>query len=372
MDGPELLAGEPHPGQGRSGGGLARGASAAGVSDPLPQLLCDPDSTGVTVCDGIIVLPPGMTVIQGNVHFTERLTDLGLELLDGRERPQDGMVDVLFSAGSKTRINLRLAPAPPPQTDSVRVEPGEPPVPVQCKLALVIEDFGMSGAQNTSLRFAELPGTFTAAVHPGLEEPETWAQRARDMGMEVVLSLPMEPKNYPTRDPGQYAVRVDHSGRHIRKLFKESLDRVGRVTGVKTYMGSLAIEDRDVMRPILEETRDRDLFFLDSTREQYSVAPSLGRDVGVPVLTLWKASFVDHQVQNSSAAIGIRLDDLVRHSLARGYGIGLIHARNATLQVLEERLPRLAREGVVVTGLSEVLDARRRDTHPTRDDQSDR
>ena len=59
-------------------------------------------------------------------------------------------------------------------------------------------------------------------------------------------------------------------------LVDRALDRVGPVPGIKTYMGSMAVEDRDVMRALLEELGERELFFVDSTDEQYSLAGGIG------------------------------------------------------------------------------------------------
>jgi polysaccharide deacetylase 2 family uncharacterized protein YibQ len=58
-----------------------------------------------------------------------------------------------------------------------------------------------------------------------------------------------------------------------------------------------------------------------------------------------------------AGSIGIRFDDLVRATRANGYAVGVIHARDGTLQVLADRLPGLRREGIVVMGLSEIMKA---------------
>jgi polysaccharide deacetylase 2 family uncharacterized protein YibQ len=174
--------------------------------------------------------------------------------------------------------------------------------------------------------------------------------------MEVILNLPMEPKDYPTRNPGQDAILVDISGREIRKRVREALDTVGAVQGVKSYMGSLAVEDRDVMRPVLEELGKRDLYFIDAARSEYSTVPELARALEVPIFTISAVCEVDAGRRNEGT-IGIRFDDLVRSVRAKGYAIGIIHAKDGTLAVLEDRLPRLAREGIVVMGLTEVMRA---------------
>jgi polysaccharide deacetylase 2 family uncharacterized protein YibQ len=63
----------------------------------------------------------------------------------------------------------------------------------------------------------------------------------------------MEPRDYPTRNPGAGAVLVDLSGREIRNRVRGALRKVDPAAGVITHMGQLAVEDRDVMRAVLEE-----------------------------------------------------------------------------------------------------------------------
>ena len=129
---------------------------------------------------------------------------------------------------------------------------------------------------------------------------------------------------------------------------------MGPVAGAKTYMGSLAVEDRDVMRPVLEEFHSRGLFLLEASRSEYSVIPELAREIGVTIFTVASISEIDAG-RNNEGTIGIRFDDLIRRCRAKGYAIGIVHAREATLSVLEDRLSRLAKEGIVVMGISEIM-----------------
>jgi polysaccharide deacetylase 2 family uncharacterized protein YibQ len=228
-------------------------------------------------------------------------------------------------------------------------------------MAIVIDDYGRS--MSRTRRVHPLPGTFTAAIHPGLDDVQDVVQEARAAGLEVILNLPMEPKGYPDRNPGDDAILVDLSGRRIRRLLDRALDRVGDVPGVKTYMGSMAVEDRDVMRAILEELEERDLFLVDDTEEQYSLAEELGRETGTPVLVTTRSSQIDER-RGDLSSVQIRFDAFVNQCRNRGYGVAIVRSRDTTLQVLEEQIPRLAQEGIVVVGLSEIMRIRRVDAHP--------
>jgi hypothetical protein len=331
---------------------LARAAEELNLPPPYPAIACEKQDGGGSRCSSVISLTPGVSVVQGNARFTKHLLDMGVELVSGVQSGT-GIVNLEYRAGRKITLLLQLVPARGTGLDSVVTPaPGYSEVDVRARLALVIEEYGLNG--DLSRRFEDLPGTFTAAVRSNLDNAQAWATEARQGGMEVLLDLPMEPKNYPTRNPGDGAVLVDLSGKEIRNRVEHALDRVGEVPGVKTYMGSLAVEDRDVMRPVLEELRKRDLFLLEATHSQFSTVPELAREIGVPVYEVTSISEVDAGHTNAGT-IGIRFNDLVRNCRAKGYAIGIVHPKEGTLEVLEKILPGLAREGIVVMGLSEVM-----------------
>ena len=56
---------------------LAKSASSIGIPPPHPQFLCEPDSTGTTICEGIVVLSPGADPMVADLaeYARERLAD---------------------------------------------------------------------------------------------------------------------------------------------------------------------------------------------------------------------------------------------------------------------------------------------------------
>jgi len=333
---------------------LARGSKELGLRPPYPALLCEPDSGGTQLCTGIVGLTPGVSSIQGNVIFTRRLTALGAGFISGTE-DRDGTVRLKYRTGSKMSLALELVPARASGLDTT-VTPGKGlgRVEVKCRLALIIEDYGSD--RTASRRFADLPATFTAAVRPNIPGAQAAAKEAVQAGMEVLLDLPMEPKEYPTRNPGDNAILVDLSGREIRNRVARALDTVGPVHGVKTYMGGLAVEDRDVMRAVLEELRDRRLYFIDATQSPYTAVSDLGQELGVETLLVSSIAEVD-EGRTSASTIAIRFQDLLRRCQAKGYAVGIIHAKPETHQVLVRLLPKMAQDGIAVMSLTEVMRA---------------
>lgn len=332
---------------------LAKTARTLDLPAPPPQLFFyEADSTGTRRFESEIRLAPGVSPIEANAGFTRGLTDLGLALDSGTELT-DRSVMLRFWAGDRARVALHLLPATGTGLDTTIVPaPDHPPVQVKARMAIIIDNYG--SRPELTRRFDDLPGVFTAAVYPELDDARAWADRARDRGMEVLVNLPMEPKAFPVKNPGPNAVLVDLSGRAIRKLVRRAVDRVGPVIGIKTYMGSLAVEDRDVMRSLLEEVKELNLVFVDATAEKYSTSIELGREIDLPVIALDSVADVERGHGNA-ATVGIRFDDFVDVCRKRGYGVGVVVPQEGTLEVLESRLDALARQGIVVMGLGEVL-----------------
>ncbi len=333
-------------------GAMARAGRDLGLPPPSPRLLCRPDSTGKTVCTSTIQLVPGVSTIQGNAAFTKELTGLGANLAAG-EQGVDGVVHLRYQAGPRLTVTLALLPSVGTGLDTtVALAPNLPRVEVRARLALILDDYGENA--EASARFAGLPGTLTAAVRSNLDDARRVAATARKQGMEVILNLPLEPKNYPIQNPGQDAILVDMSGHEIRQRVRNAVDEVGPVPGVITYMGSLAVEDRDVTRAVLEEIHKKGLFFIDSAGAQFTTVPELAHEVGVPFYETSSISEVDAG-HRDPGTIGIRFEDLVNRCRREGYAVGIVHARDGTYQVLADRLPALAREGIVVMGITEVM-----------------
>ncbi len=334
---------------------LADAARTLGLPEPYPQLLCSPDSLGPgSRCRSLIPLRPGITPVQANAAFTRSLTDLGASFVSGAE-DAGGIVTLTYRAGDRVSVALELLPATGTGLDTVMTPaPDLPEVEVKVRLALIIDDYGDNA--EVQRQFAALPGRFTAAVRPNVDGARELAAQARQAGMEVILNLPLEPQNYPTTSPGPNSILVDLSGKEIRSRVRDALEVVGPVTGAKTYMGELAVEDRDVMRAVLEELAEKGVYLVDNTTSTYSTVEDLAREIGVQVFHAGSAEEVDRR-HRGVGTLEIRFADLVKRATARGWGIGIIHSRESMIQILKEEMPRLLEQGIVVLPLTEVMKA---------------
>ncbi len=153
-------------------------------------------------------------------------------------------------------------PTRPTSSPASAVSTPEPSVPRGPRVAIVIDDLGLS------LRAAQtllgIPQPLTFAVLPKLTHSREIAEAAAAAGRDVLLHLPMEPLDYPAKDPGPGALLKSMTSEAMAEVLKEDLAAVPNAVGVNNHMGSRLTEDEEVIRLILTMLKERRLSFLDS------------------------------------------------------------------------------------------------------------
>ncbi len=148
------------------------------------------------------------------------------------------------------------------------------------KIAVVVDDFG-NGQAGTELMM-ELPIPFVAAVMPFLPTTKRDAEWAHRLGKEVIVHLPMEPKNGKTSWLGPGAISTRLPDDEIRRRVIAAVEDVPHAVGINNHMGSKATTDERVMRVVLNVCKERSLYFLDSRTAYRSIVGKLAKEIGVP------------------------------------------------------------------------------------------
>jgi len=222
----------------------------------------------------------------------------------------------------------------------------------EAKLALVIDDVG-SGPNDPVLQgFLEPPAPLSLSILPDGTRSKDLAEKIPKYKKEVLLHLPMEPKNYPEENPGPQAIYVDLKEGEIRRRVREALKAVPGARGLDNHMGSRATEDMVVMQALLEELKKQDLFFVDAMTTPNSVGLDSARKLAVRA-TQSSGFFDDKQdlaiIQKTLLSLGETAK--VQH---RVLAIG--HCRPKTLSALQTVLPKLREMGVELVPASEVVE----------------
>ncbi|MDD3926513.1 MAG: divergent polysaccharide deacetylase family protein, partial [bacterium] len=145
--------------------------------------------------------------------------------------------------------------------------------------AIVIDDFGYSDGRP----FLEMDAPLTFAVLPGLPHSRSVSRQAARQGRDVLLHLPMEPKN-GSLGFEKNTIKTAMTNREVEKRVEEALESVPEAIGVNNHMGSKATADPGTMTAVMRILADRGLFFLDSLTASDSVASSAAAGAGVVCL----------------------------------------------------------------------------------------
>lgn len=199
-------------------------------------------------------------------------------------------------------------------------------------IAVVIDDVGFD--ESMALDFARLGLPMTFAILPHQRYSLTLASRLREMGHEVILHLPMQPVGSPANDPGQGAVTEGLSRDQVRAIVEDDLESVPGAVGMNNHMGSRATSDPVLMRAVLEVTRERGLFFLDSRTTSATVAYDLALEMGIPAAR--RSIFLDDRRERSYIEAQVR--SLLERARTEGTALAIGHPDPATLDALRESM----------------------------------
>ncbi|MBI5287307.1 MAG: divergent polysaccharide deacetylase family protein [Deltaproteobacteria bacterium] len=218
------------------------------------------------------------------------------------------------------------------------------------KVAIVIDDLGQDIKQLWKVLEIDVP--VTVAVLPFLPHSKRVAEEANSMGREVILHLPMEPKDVDNNPPGSGALFTGMTDDEMVAQVKKDLEAVPYVKGVNNHMGSKFTEDERRMKVVLEVVKEKGLYFLDSKTSGRSSAYRVARDMGIKAAD--RQVFLDNEqdVEYVKKQMGL----LIEMAKDRGSAIAIGHPRPATLSALKEMVTVLKEAGVEIVPLSSLVD----------------
>jgi polysaccharide deacetylase 2 family uncharacterized protein YibQ len=216
------------------------------------------------------------------------------------------------------------------------------------RIALIIDDLGYDLEMAISFLQLDLPLTFS--VLPIAPHTEAIVQKAKRRGRELMLHLPMEPKNYPSLDPGPGALLTEMDETDIRRILEAHLSRIEGSQGVNHHMGSRFTERNEKMGIVLRELKKRNLFYIDSRTTKETVALEMAKEMGLP--SGRRHVFLDNEL--SPKRIRFQVERLLGMARRSGTAIGIAHPHKETLQALKEYQHRLE-NGVKVVPASELV-----------------
>lgn len=216
------------------------------------------------------------------------------------------------------------------------------------KVAIIIDDVGFD--VDLARSFLDLKSPLTLSVLPTAPHAQAIAREAVGRGVEVLLHLPMEPKESNGEGPGAGALLANMGEEEFVGTLNGHLSKIEGVKGVNNHMGSLLSEREDKMALLFRELRKRNLFYVDSRTTPQTVAAKVAAEMKVPVAS--RSVFLDNEL--SQEAMKIQWDRLLALAREQDYAVMIAHPHRETLVFLKGHLQDL-KDGMRLVRVADIV-----------------
>jgi len=218
------------------------------------------------------------------------------------------------------------------------------------RVAVLVSGLGVPGAPDGDV-IKGLPPPVSIAYGAYGRSLQDWVTKARAEGHEVLLEIPLEPKDYPAEDPGPHVLLTTLPTDENIKRLQWLMSRYTGYAGVTNDMGAKFEITEASLRPVLEEVKRRGLLYLDDGSVEGSVAGQVAKDIGL--------DYSVAQVQLDSAQMAKDLATLEAAAKAQGAAIGVAKAEPATVKKIAEWAGSLESKGLVLVPVSAAMRSQR-------------
>jgi polysaccharide deacetylase 2 family uncharacterized protein YibQ len=215
------------------------------------------------------------------------------------------------------------------------------------KIAVILDDWGYS--DRNFPYFASIKDVFTISVLPGLKFSSAAAEAAYKYKKGIMLHLPMQPEKKVPMEKITILANMDKQ--QVVSIVDTQMTKIPHLTGVNNHEGSLVTAKKDIITPVLEVLRDRNLFFIDSMTTPKTVAYKTAQELGMR----WakRDIFIDNKKE--AAYIEAQLKQVAKLAKSRGWVIAIGHDDPVTIAALARVMPQLAEEGYEFVYPAELL-----------------
>ncbi len=217
------------------------------------------------------------------------------------------------------------------------------------RIAIIIDDIGYT--LSLGRRVMKLPGPISIGVLPATPRGTELAEEANAAGKDVLLHLPLQAlRENGQAEPG--GITLDMSRGEFARIFAQDMLSVPHAIGVNSHRGSLLTQHPGHMAWLMEEIAQYgNLIFVDSYTTHESIALRVAEESGVPAVR--RDVFLDpDDLPETVAREFERLKILAR---INGFAVGIGHPHLATIELLEQQLPKLSAEGIQLISISELV-----------------
>lgn len=225
-----------------------------------------------------------------------------------------------------------------------KLPPGRGDTP---QIAIVLGGLGISAAA-TDEALARLPAPITLAISPYGGGLERLAERARALGHELLLQVPMEPFDYPNNDPGPRALLTSLSNEQNVERLHWLMSRFQGYVGLIGYMGDKFTASEKALTPVLQDAARRGLLYVDDGTSPRSNAGQIAGSNNMPFA---KADIVLDAVP-TRMEIDRALARLELAAREHGLAVGYASAQSTTIAAIAQWAKAVEQRGFALVPIS--------------------
>ncbi len=219
------------------------------------------------------------------------------------------------------------------------------------RIAVVVRGLGLSSAA-TEAAIQRLPGEISLSFSPYARRSVEWSLRARAAGHEVLVDLPMEPRNFPSADPGPKALTTATPTPKNLERLKWVLGKGRELVGVVAQMGSAFVDSKRAFGPVARRLKQRGLIFVDNGDVADSAAQAAAKELGLPYAVNDRTL---DEGQVSRAAIRGRLAEAERIAKQTGSAVVLAHPYPVTIDLLQTWSRKVGQRGLALVPITNIV-----------------
>jgi polysaccharide deacetylase 2 family uncharacterized protein YibQ len=195
------------------------------------------------------------------------------------------------------------------------------------KVSLIVGGLGLK-ATHTLSAINDLPPEVTLSFVPYADGLQTWINRARAAGHEVLIELPMEPYDYPNVDTGPSTMLTTAKPEENIRRLNLLLGKASGYFGVTNYQGAKFATDARAAAPVFAALKARGLIFINDGAAARSVLPETAKQTGL----MFDVADRIVDVEPSADAIDHQLLQLEATALQNGEAVGVGYAYPVTIE----------------------------------------
>ena len=218
------------------------------------------------------------------------------------------------------------------------------------RVSIVIDDLGENYKIFKKLLAMHTP--FTFSILPFQTHSIRIANEAYEKGREVILHLPLEPKDSFNNSINHGTLLTSMRKEQLLAQLERNINAVPHISGVSSHMGSKFTEDKAKMEILLKAIKEKGLYFLDSRTTKKTVGYALAKNMGIK--TAQRDLFIDND--KDPLSIEEQLKSIL--PLAKNIGgntIAIGHPYPPTINALEKTIPILEERGIKIVPLSQMV-----------------